>query len=287
MPKKKFTGIFPVKMSMSVKLTLSLGAIAVILLLSSIISILEYRRMSDYVSNLIATNINCVNIAQKLSNECDKYNLHLLTIVGENDPDLIPEIDANAFLAEYEDLKRTLGDTEAASMVDSVLYSYSAYMLTALEFEKVIVNDFIDNRDWYFKRLQPKYGRLKSDIERLNEVIYLQLKDNSETFQDGFYRSIIPGVVSVGAGLLLVVLLLIFILIYYVRPLNRMLSGINDYLASGRSYSYEFDGDDEFVRLNSSLKDLVDENMELKKRIGRLREERERLIETSSAAREL
>ena len=272
---------------MSVKLTLSLGAIAVILLLSSIISILEYRRMSDYVSNLIATNINCVNIAQKLSNECDRYNLQLLTIVGETDPNLIPKIDANAFVTEYESLKHTLDSSEAAALADSVLYSYSAYMLTSFEFEKVIVNDFIDNRDWYFKRLQPKYQRLKSDIEKLNEVIYLQLKDNSETFQDGFYRSIIPGVVSVGAGLLLVILLLIFILIYYVRPLNRMLSGLDDYLRSGRSYSYEFDGDDEFVKLNGSLKDIVDENIELKKRVGRLREERERLIETSAAAREL
>ena len=287
MAKGKSRKIFAFRMSMSVKLTLSLGAIAVILLLSSIISILEYRRMSDYVSNLIATNINCVNIAQKLSNECDRYNLQLLTIVGETDPNLIPKIDANAFVTEYESLKHTLDSSEAAAMADSVLYSYSAYMLTSFEFEKVIVNDFIDNRDWYFKRLQPKYQRLKSDIEKLNEVIYLQLKDNSETFQDGFYRSIIPGVVSVGAGLLLVILLLIFILIYYVRPLNRMLSGLDDYLRSGRSYSYEFDGDDEFVKLNGSLKDIVDENIELKKRVGRLREERERLIETSSAAREL
>lgn len=274
-------------MSMSVKLTFSLGAIAVILLLSSIISIMEYRRMSDYVSNLIASNINCINIAQKLSNESDRYNLRLLAIVGEKDPDLIPEIDYNSFLAEYDSLKSTLDSREAVARADSVVYSYSAYMLTSLEFRKVIVNDFIDNREWYFKRLQPRYQRLKSDIEKLNDVIYIQLKENSETFQDGFYRSIIPGVVSVGAGLLLVLLLLMFILIYYIRPLKRMLSGLGDYQSSGRKYVYEFDGDDELVKLNSQLTELVEENIELKKRLTRLREEREKLIESSSAASEL
>ena len=58
MQKNFFKRIFPIRMSMSIKLTFALGAIAVILLLSSIISIMEYRRMSDYVSNLIASNIS-------------------------------------------------------------------------------------------------------------------------------------------------------------------------------------------------------------------------------------
>ena len=132
-----------------------------------------------------------------------------MAIIGENDPYLIPEVDCNSFMDEYRSLKETLTSREAVARTDSVIYSYSAYMLTSLEFEKVIMNDFIDNRDWYFKRLQPKYQRLKSDIAKLNDVIYVHLKENSETFQDGFYRSIIPGVVSVGAGLLLVLLLLV------------------------------------------------------------------------------
>lgn len=272
---------------MSAKLTFSLGAIAVILLLSSIISIMEYRRMSDYVSNLIAANINCINIAQKLANESDSYNLQLLAIVGEHDPSVIPRVDTGAFLKEYDDLKSTLESKEAAARADSVIYAYSAYMLTSLEFEKVIVNDFIDNRAWYFKRLQPRYQRLREDIEKLNDVIYMELKENSQTFQDGFYRSIIPGVVSVGAGLLLVLLLLMFILIYYVRPLKKMLSGLHDYQTAGRKYCYEFEGDDELVHLNSDLSELIEENSELKKRVSRLREEREKLIESSSAAKEL
>ncbi len=287
MLKKLFKRIFPVRMSMSMKLTFSLGAIAVILLLSSIISIMEYRRMSDYVSDLIASNINCINIAQKLANESDTYNLQLLAIVGEHDPSVIPKMDFSSFIREYGDLKSTLDSKEAIARADSVIYAYSAYMLTSLEFEKVIVNDFIDNRDWYFKRLQPKYQRLRTDIEKLNDVIYMDLKENSQTFQDGFYRSIIPGVVSVGAGLLLVLLLLIFILIYYIRPLKKMLSGIHEYQTAGRKYCYDFEGDDELVHLNGDLSELIEENIELKKRLNRLREERERLIESSAAAKEL
>ena len=222
-----------------------------------------------------------------VANESDTYNLQLLAIVGEHDPSVIPKMDFSSFIREYGDLKSTLDSKEAIARADSVIYAYSAYMLTSLEFEKVIVNDFIDNRDWYFKRLQPKYQRLRTDIEKLNDVIYMDLKENSQTFQDGFYRSIIPGVVSVGAGLLLVLLLLIFILIYYIRPLKKMLSGIHEYQTAGRKYCYDFEGDDELVHLNGDLSELIEENIELKKRLNRLREERERLIESSAAAKEL
>ena len=42
--------------SMRKRLFYSLGSLAVILLVSGIISILEYRRMSDYMSELITSN---------------------------------------------------------------------------------------------------------------------------------------------------------------------------------------------------------------------------------------
>ena len=48
--------------SMRVKLFSSLGSVAAILILSGAISIMEYRRMSDYVSELIASNIKSINL---------------------------------------------------------------------------------------------------------------------------------------------------------------------------------------------------------------------------------
>ena len=48
------------------KVFYSLGSLAAILLLSGVLSILEYRRMSDYVSELIAalrnTIIRCLRL---------------------------------------------------------------------------------------------------------------------------------------------------------------------------------------------------------------------------------
>ena len=117
---KRFKGI---RLSLSSKLTLGLSAIAAILLLSGIISLLEYRRMSDYVSDLIATNINGINISQKLSNAADNYNLRILDAIGANNPTLDFEDDNEVFMSHYDSLATIFSSEEAVARVDSVMYS--------------------------------------------------------------------------------------------------------------------------------------------------------------------
>lgn len=257
-------------LSLRAKLTLSLSAIAVILVVSSIISLMEYKRMSSYVSGLIADNINSINVAQTLSEVTDRYNLDILSVIGDEQA-LLPKFNQEEFVARCDSLKKNLTSVSLLPLADSVMYSYAAYMLTTLEFEDVLLSDFIDSRTWYFDRLQPKYNRLRGDIEALSAGMYNDLKKNSMTFERGFYRSIIPGLVAVLAGLILVVLLLFFILAYYVNPIYKMLKALKDYRGYNKKYTYNFEGDDQLSELNSGISDLAGENQQLRKRLSALR----------------
>ena len=259
------------KLTMRMKLTLSLSAIAVTLLVSSVISIMEYYRMSDYVSDLIADNIRSVNVAQKLSEVTNKYNLDLLALIGDNSVNTLPDFHQKEFMGHCDSLRNSLTSDKMVPLTDSVVYAYSAYMLTSLELNDVMLSDFIDTRAWYFDRLQPKFRRLNYYIDVLNEAIYDDLKKNSLTFQRGFYRSIIPGAVAVGVGLLLVLMLLFFLLVFYVNPIYRMLSGLNNYRSYNKKYSYSFEGDDQLVELNDGITELTGENQMLRKRVANLR----------------
>ena len=259
------------KLTMRMKLTLSLSAIAVTLLVSSVISIMEYYRMSNYVSDLIADNIRSVNVAQKLSEVTNKYNLDLLALIGDNSVNTLPHFHQKEFMGHCDSLRNSLTSDKMVPLTDSVVYAYSAYMLTSLELNDVMLSDFIDTRAWYFDRLQPKFRRLNHYIDVLNEAIYDDLKKNSLTFQRGFYRSIIPGAVAVGVGLLLVLMLLFFLLVFYVNPIYRMLSGLNNYRSYNKKYSYSFEGDDQLAELNDGITELTGENQMLRKRVANLR----------------
>jgi len=228
--------------------------------------------MSTYVSSLIADNINSVNVARRLSDVTSTYNLEILSVIGDETSVSMPDFDSEAFISHCDSLRSSLTSKVILPLADSVVYSYSAFMLTSLELENVLQSDFIDSRTWYFERLQPRYNRLCKDIDNLSGAIYNDLKRNSKTFDRGFYRSIIPGIVAVGVGILLVVLLFFYVLVYYVTPMIKMQRSLKDYLTIGKSYNYDFEGDDEMRELNASINDLTVENRQLKKRINGFRE---------------
>ena len=257
-------------LSLRAKLTLSLSAIAVILLISGIISFIEYRSMSSYVSDLIADNINSINVAQRLSEVTNTYNLEILSVIGDDSASL-PNMDREEFVSHCDSLKKNLTSVSLLPLADSVMYSYSAYMLTTLELEEVLLSDFIDSRTWYFERLQPKYNHLRNDIDALSAGMYNDLKKNSQTFERGFYRSIVPVIVSICVGLLLVMMLLFFILAYYVTPVNRMLASLKNYRSYNKKYTYTFDGDDQLSELNAGITEITAENNQLRTRLTALR----------------
>lgn len=262
--------------SLSRKVFMSLGSIAAILLLSSVISILEYRRMSTYVSDLIASNIKSITLSQKLSDLTDEYNHKMLSVVVQNDISIMPEFDLQYLNAQADFLKHSFTSKTALPMVDSVAVSFNDFMVTSMKFDEVFLADNVDTGEWFFGTLQPCYNRFRQDIDVLNEMIHEELASNSADFDEGFYRSIIPGVVSVGAGLLLVVLLLYFTISGYVRPIYRISDGIDNYRKTGRKHGYTFDGDDQLANINEGVSEIIEENIELKKRVKALKEERVR-----------
>lgn len=260
------------RLSLRMKMTLSLSAIAIVLLISSIISRLEYSRMSNYVSMLIAEDIRNIHIAQQLLDAVDAYNMEMLAVIGDESVSALPDFDRAAFLSRCDSLKSSSVGISAAPMADSVLYAYAAYMLASTELTDVLQSTFIDTRDWYFGRLQPLFGRLRDYLDHLSDVMYQELRQNSEDFDSGLYRSIIPSTVAVLVGIVLVFLLMFFVLSDYVNPIYKMLDGLRNYRNYKHKYTYTFDGSDQLADLNAEIAELAEENRQTRRRLAELRE---------------
>lgn len=262
--------------SMRLRLFFALGSIAAILLLSSVISVLEYRRMSNYVSELIASDIRSINISKKIADLTQEYNHQMLAVVVQNDISIMPDFDVEYFMALSDSLRNTCASQRALPIVDTLAASFDAFMVTSLKFDEIFLADNVDTGEWFFGTLQPRFVKMRHDISELNEVIYDGLMNDSADFDAGFYRSIIPGVVSVGAGLMLVFLLFYFILTDYVNPIYRISDGIDRYRSSGSRHNYTFDGDDQLANINAGLSELIEENLELRRRLRAMRDDRDR-----------
>lgn len=259
------------RFGMRSKLNLSFAAISVILLISSVISILEYRRMSSYMSELIANDVKCISVARKLADVSNEYNHNILAHIGDSSFVALPDFDASLFIVKCDSLRDAIAVSTFLPLADSVESSYTAYMQTTLELEEVIESDFVNTREWYFDTLQPKYDRLRSDIDALMASLYSDLHRHTKDFDSGFYRSIIPGSVAVAVALILVIMLLFFINSYYIKPILSIHKGLGSYRSFNKQYTVNFEGDDELKVINEGIKELCDENQQLRKRIVSLR----------------
>ena len=147
-----------VKPSIGRKLFFSLGSLAAILVLSGVISIHEYRRMSSYVSELIAANIKSINLSQRLADITEEYNHQMLAVVVQNDISIMPDFNLKHFNAQADSLKNSFTSQTALPMVDSVEVSFNKFISTSMKFDEVFLADNVDTGEWFFGTLQPCYN---------------------------------------------------------------------------------------------------------------------------------
>lgn len=261
--KKKFRNMH---MSMGVKITLGICSIVCILLIASIVSIVEFSRMSTYASDLISDNITDITKSTELAVTLDEYNIQILSIVGIADSVAVSGLDPRPYINATDSLVAYFVANRTAH-ADSLQSAYAAYVDASYRLDEIIVNDFVDTRDWYFTVLQPKYNEFRTWQDALNKGIYDSLHASSVRFDEGFYRNIMPVEVSVIAGIALCLLFLFFMLAYYVRPLGKMLKSIEMYKRFNMPYKATFEGDDVLSELSGDISDLIDENITLKSRL--------------------
>ena len=262
------------KPSIRKKTILSLGTIAVILVLSGVISILEYRRMSEYVSGVVTANIKSITLSRQLSDITEEYNHQMLSVVLANDLSMMPEFDEEYFMSYSDTLKTSITSQTTLPVVKQVDSSFVKFIETSKRFDEVFLADTVSTGDWFFQTLQPAYNDFCHDMTDLNSALHKELQDNSVHFDVSFYRSIIPGVICVSAGLLLVMLLMYFTIANYVNPIYKIAEGLNAYKSSGKRYGYQMEGDDHLADINSGVTEIIEENIELKHRVKSLKEDR-------------
>ena len=255
---------------MGIKRKVLLGCIvlALILLISSSISMFEFTRMNDHVTELISDNTKSIEISRELLAKAEEYNLRLMhLVVGEVAEESIEVINDDEFISFFSDMKESFVTEQDKANADSVMYAFAAYMYVVREASDIwlISKDDI-RKEWYFNRLQPVYGKLKAYIEKLTNDSQDALIRNSQSLQDNFYRSLMPGLISALLGFMMVLLFNYYLNHYLINPLLKISRGIKGYLSLNKNYDVRIESNDEIAELNDRVKDIIDINKSAKKR---------------------
>jgi len=248
------------------KISLGFVVIGVILFFSSVISVFEFNRMRHSVTNLMRDNINSINTSRMLLEITDEHNFTLLSKVIQDSSINSTEILYDASFDKYiTSIKKKFTSPSEISLVDSLTLTYYNYLSVLGKAPDILLRDEKSRKDWYLNELKPVYYNLRTYKKKLGLLTQQALAKNTEELQEAYYRSIMPGIIAVGAGLMLVLLFNYFINLYFISPILLISKGIRNYKDFKKSYNVQFDNDDEIQDLNGEIKGLIDENKNLKK----------------------
>lgn len=247
------------------KISLGFVVIGVILFLSSLIAIFEFNRMRHSVTALMTDNINSINTSRLLLELTDEYNFMLLSSVILDSSMHSEMIQYDKRFEDYiSNIKEKFISQSEVSVADSLTEAYSKYLEVIGNTSNIMIQQKEVRERWYTNELVPSYRNLRKFKRELGLLTQGALAENTEHLQEGFYRSIMPGVIAVGAGILLVVLFNYFINLYFISPLLLISRGLKSYKEFNKSYNVNFDNDDEIQDLNGEIKTLVDEHKNMK-----------------------
>ena len=250
------------------KISLGFVIIGVILFISSVISVFEFNRMRHSVASLMKDNMNSISTSRMLLELTDEYNFELLSrVIQDSTAGSADIIYDDRFDKYIGTIKKSFTSQEEVAVADSLSNAYADYIAVINQAPDIMLQDVKVRVDWYQKRLKPVYYNLKNYKKQLGLLTQAALANNSSELQEGYYRSIMPGIISVGAGLLLVLLFNYFINLYFISPIIMISKGIRNFREYRKTYNVQFDNNDEIQDLNSEVSGLIEENKKLKKSI--------------------
>ena len=237
-----------------------------LLLLSGLIAFFEFGRMSRDISDLISNNIKCVNLSRNMLAICDAYQAEVFQQINDESR-IHPElISLEPFEADLKSLTAKLSKKKEYDLADSVRYAHSAYMQVAIDVDKVWSLPQEMRTDWYFNKLKVVFDKFRGYLQMMADGSQLALTDNYDILNDSYYRSIMPSIVAMGAGIVMVFLFIYFLNIYIVHPILKITKGLKDYKEHNKTYNVTFDkGGDQIQEMNSLIADIVEENKIFKK----------------------
>ena len=254
-------------MVISNKINMGFLVVGFVLFLSSLVSIFEMGRTRHSLGDVLSVNVDNINASIQLLEVTDQNIFTLLNQIGVN-PDSLLQMGSLYEDDRFEGYFRASGSTfttnEEQALTDSIMFAYAAYMQILNEAPVLWEdNGYLPRREWYTARLYPTYTRLRNYILELISLEQDLLDHNTQQIQDGFYRSIMPGVIAVASSILLLFLLSYFIRIYVIQPIKEIRTGVRNTLLFKKKYQVRLPAGDELSELNESITQLCDEHNKL------------------------
>ena len=259
------------------RVTVGFLSIVCLLFFSGMVSLLELGHLSRDTGEILKANARNIELAKEMLDAAHEQNMALirLSVFGDRSFDSLcrasmDRLENTLLVAQNEALEKSFLDSLAFATTELriVTDNYLAY-------GDLRNGDSLASRPraglpdslgikWYNEEYEALYGRLTSAIKNYMTSTQSSLAPRAEQMKKNAYRAVTPVLISVAVMIAIVLMLLYFLSIYCISPIERMNKSLADWLAFRIPFNVKGDLKDEVLELKERIETLINQSKQPK-----------------------
>ena len=233
------------------KVMISFLGLVVLLIFSSVVSLVELRRIGSQTQSILAESNRNMTLASELLDavEDQNHSLQQMFLRGDMSYDTVYSkrlLELSESLAAAQE-QQTVG-------IDSVQAAFERYTEVSKFYR---IRSAIGDTEWYSSDYAEAYHTLIAAIREYMMSSQVALGPRAMAIEQNAYRAITPSVITIGVILIIVIMLWYFLDMYGVQTVVKVNRALGDYLKYGIRYNANIKGNNDIEELNSRIEELI------------------------------
>lgn len=229
--------------------------LAIMLVISGLISIYELTKLGDQVNRLLMDNYRSIDFSKQMNYSLSLQERAIIMSI-QGDKSKAQSLFANSVQTFSENLLKASNNLTLpgeVKLVDSIAIAFSAYKSKAEQF----MADPSPSITTYLNEISPALQSVKHGVENLLTVNQQNLNHTVNLLERSPYRTILPGLIVVITSVVFSIIFNYMISYYLLNPIGRITKGIKNFTRYRRPYEVTIETKDEMFELNEAVKDLI------------------------------
>ncbi len=248
-----------VNRTMGIRRKIMLGFIllAFLLFFSGMMSFFELKRLSNTTQNVIGDRLRNMELANVMLESIQDQNTALFQMMVTDDATYNSILTAgrNRFDQAFRDLTVIVGDIPVLDSVYATNLRYVNTVDTQMSQGKATEYDPV----WFTDDYRPAYDGVSNAIKTFITSSQNMINVNAGRLESNAYRSIMPGIITLCIAILIIMMFFYFVDFYYIRPVIKITSALNNFLTYKVPFKITVAGRDEVLRLKEYIEKLIEQ----------------------------
>ncbi len=245
------------KKTLKLKIFASFMLLTAMLAVAGTISIIEFRKLSKSVHELIENNYKSIEASKTMLEALEREDSGILLLMLndlEEGQKIIASADS-AFLIALEKAKNNLTEKNEANYIQNIENNYTEYKNKWTR--PIADTDKQGNISWYKNDIHQLFLTTKAAINELMTLNQSSMYGNVSELSDKSKRAIMPGIVSIIAALVFSLILNFFITRYFVNPISELADSVNNHKTGEYKLKCNIVSNDEIKKLEQAINNLL------------------------------